>query len=107
MAKKTDSIIAKSDWYQANKSVKSEFKAYALGLLNSYVTNKNKFIDFGQIWNLQDVPETFVKIIEKSILKANNYTNKDGKKYSNLELTVFKVSPINNNYEAPKGKFDR
>ena len=73
LAKKTDSIIAKSDWYQANKSVKSEFKAYALGLLNSYVTNKNKFIDFGQIWNLQDVPETFVKIIEKSILKVREY----------------------------------
>ena len=56
---------------------------------------------------MMDVKNKDKIFIEKSILKANNYTNKEGKKYSNLELTVFKVSPINNNYESPKGKFDR
>ena len=67
LAKKTDSIIAKSDWYQANKSVKSEFKAYALGLLNEYVKKRNKFLDYVQVWNAQAVPESFVKVIEKAI----------------------------------------
>ena len=67
LAKKTDSIIAKSDWYQANKSVKSEFKAYALGLLNEYVKKQNKFLDYVQVWNAQAVPESFVKVIEKAI----------------------------------------
>lgn len=73
LAKKTDAIIAKSDWYQANKSVKSEFKAYALGLLNEYVKKHNKFLDFGQIWNIQEVPEAFVKIVEKSIEKVREH----------------------------------
>ena len=56
---------------------------------------------------MMDVKNKDKIFIEKSILKTNNYTNKEGKKYSNLELTVFKVSPINNDYETPKGKFDR
>ena len=49
--------------------------------------------------------------IDKSILKSNKYINKDGKEITNLELTVFKVSPITNEKDNTtkneKGNFDR
>ena len=67
LAKKTDSIVVATDWYQANRSVKSEFKAFALALLNSYVLNKQRFLDFESVWNLQSMPEPFEKAVKIAI----------------------------------------
>ena len=71
--------------------VKAKFVGEALGVLyQEEIMNKDKIY------------------IDKGILKANKYINKDNKEISYLEATIFKVSPITNNNEQPKkGKFDR
>ena len=46
--------------------------------------------------------------IDSSVLKANKYTNKEGKESSNLELTIFKISSINKeNNNIVKNRFER
>lgn len=67
MAKRTDAIIAATEWYQANRSVKSEYKAYSLALLNAYIKSKSRFINFRKIWDLQKVPTRFEEAINVAI----------------------------------------
>ena len=48
--------------------------------------------------------------IDNSVLKSNRYKNKEGKEISNLELTVFKISSINNKdsfKDNGKNRFER
>ena len=45
--------------------------------------------------------------IESSILESNKYTTKEGKVLDSLELTIFKLSSLQNNIETNKTKFDR
>ena len=45
--------------------------------------------------------------IESAILESNKYTTKEGKLLDSLELTIFKLSSLQNNNEINKTKFDR
>ena len=73
LAKKTDEMIADTDWYKANRSVKSEYKAYALGLLNKYVLSKGRFLDFEFVWGRQGIHKPFEKAIDISIKAVRRF----------------------------------
>lgn len=45
--------------------------------------------------------------IESSLLKDNKYTNKEGCLRSNLELTIFKLSSLENNKAQNTNRFER
>lgn len=73
LAKKTDEMIADTDWYKENRSVKSEYKAYALGLLNKYVLSKGRFLDFEFVWTRQGIHKPFEKAIDISIKAVRRF----------------------------------
>lgn len=47
--------------------------------------------------------------IDSAILRDNKYTNKEGKEISQLQLTVFKLSSLDNNKnsQSTKNRFER
>lgn len=57
----------------------------------------------------QDVKNKDKVFIESSVLKDNKYINKEGKEISQLQLTIFKLSSLNNdnNSQNTKNRFER
>jgi hypothetical protein len=60
----TDSMIAKSDWYQADRGYKAQTVAYTISLMMDKVTGKGKHFDFLRIWNSQEVPDGMKRTLE-------------------------------------------
>lgn len=72
MYKATDEIVKQSDWYKETRSYKANVVAYTLSIIFDYV-HKNKKgyeIDFGRIWNAQDIYEELenqIRILSREV----------------------------------------
>ena len=57
--RKTDELIKQSTWYKDKKSYKANVIAYSLSLIFYYIRTHRKGyqLDFGRIWNAQDIYE--------------------------------------------------
>ncbi len=72
MYKCTDEIIKQTEWYKEKRSYKANVIAYTLSIIFHYVkTNKKDYeIDFGYIWNNQNIYEELedqIKVLSKEV----------------------------------------
>lgn len=49
----------------------------------------------------KNVKEKDKVYIESGVLKSNDWTNKEGKKYSQIEITCFKLAEVSKNETSP------
>ena len=62
----TDRMIAKSDWYQADRGYKSQTVTYTLAWIAESIAEAGKAgLDWGHIWNGQDVPPELADVISE------------------------------------------
>lgn len=64
--KRADEIVKQSEWYKEKRSYKANIVAYTLSIIFDYVRKHKKAyeIDFGRIWDLQDIYYELAEQIE-------------------------------------------
>ena len=63
LTKKTDKLIAESEWGKSKRSIRAYIKAYALAILNKYVRDHDAYINYDDIWNRQDTSDDMQKVL--------------------------------------------
>lgn len=60
----TDRMIARSEWYQADRGYKANIVTYTIAyLVNSLAQNHNLGLDLALIWKLQEVPDELQTVL--------------------------------------------
>lgn len=62
--RKTEKLVSSQSWY--NGGYRANIVAYTLALLGLYVTQRNKSIDFLQVWSSQSVPAELEAALESA-----------------------------------------
>ncbi|GHT00982.1 hypothetical protein FACS1894139_13960 [Planctomycetales bacterium] len=68
-----DAVVAGTDWYQENRSVKSEFKAFALALLEHRARAANRYLHYATVWDNQNVSAEFDEAIKICVKEVHEY----------------------------------
>ncbi|MDC9721775.1 MAG: AIPR family protein [Urechidicola sp.] len=67
----TEKMVSKSNWYDGG--FRAQTVTYSIAYLAYYISQKEKFLDFGKIWEIQNLPEVLelsLKVITQKVYQA-------------------------------------